>query len=54
MADREGQDRGAPGEMASGGISPVVGDIERTTAASATGGGIAGTVMQTLRDLSTR
>ena len=51
MTDREGQDWGGPGEMASGGISPVIGDIERTPSPSAMGGGIAGTVMQTLRDL---
>jgi hypothetical protein len=49
MADREEQDRGGPGEMASGGISPVIGDIERTPPPP--GGGIAGTVMQTLRGL---
>ena len=54
MVDREGQDWGEPGEMASGGVSPVIGDIERTTGeSSATGGGrIAGTVMQALRGLT--
>ena len=58
MADREGQDRGRPGEMGSGGISPVVGEIERTPprpgpAPGRPGGeGIAGTMQQTLRRLS--
>jgi hypothetical protein len=37
--------------MESGGISPVIGDIERTSLPPAPGGGIAGTVMQTLRGL---
>lgn len=63
MADREGQERGGPGEMESDGISPVVGDLERTTTAPPRPGQeigwpegndletLAGTVMQALRDL---
>ena len=49
MAGREEQDRGRPGEQSSGGISPVVGDIERTTSTAA--GGTESPVMQALRGL---
>ncbi len=53
MVDREGQDTGAPGEMESGGISPVIGDIERKVSASGPPArAIAGSVMQALRGLT--
>jgi hypothetical protein len=61
MADRDWQDRGGPGEMESGGVSPVVGDIERSTTAPpppdpppAGPGGreLADTAVQTLRGMN--
>ena len=53
MTGREGRDRGRPGEMEAGGISPVVGDIERTPPMPAApgGSGIADPVVQVLRGL---
>lgn len=36
MEDRDWQERGESGEMEGGGISPVVGDIERTTTSAST------------------
>jgi hypothetical protein len=50
-AGREGRDRGEPDERSSGWISPVVGDIERTTTATAAGG-TESPVMQALRSLT--
>ena len=56
MADREWQDTGEPVEMETGGISPVIGDIERTTTSEPTSGGgtPADTVTQAVRGLKYR
>ena len=53
MTNREGQGRGRPGEIYSGGIGPVIGDIERTPPMPGApgGSGIAAPVLQVLRGL---
>ena len=53
MMEREGQGRSRPGEMGAGGISPVIGDIERPPPIPGApgGSGIADPVIQVLRGL---
>lgn len=56
---REGEDRGKPGEMRTGGVSPVIGDIEETTTSAESGEssrsgarGVPRTAVQVLRSLN--